>query len=512
MPEVKQPKLRRCASCGKERQRLRTIYSNDVEYKVCGVCYNQYATTHTCSECHKVDISIPQRSLIRYVPDVAKRIFAKGLGRKLCKKCAIDIVLKYKPFKMKQCRVCSCLFIPSKSQVYCDECSEKVRTCVTCKKVYTDSLWIDRQGRTRDSNKECPDCHRKKTCRLCANDIEKGVGLCSDCASQYKICEHCGKVQRKTNKKCRNCEPRVICRACGESVEATGYRYHNRHINVDSRFTCIKCAGSPIMPWNYKRPVRFFGDGGLRFGIENEYEFDYENFMEHTDKLRYWVAKRHSFWHLVHDGSLQYGVEMVSQPATFEYMMEHLKLPPVPNHSEMCTAGCHIHMDKSQFTQFHLFKFVKFLGSNFDALRDIFGRGIWDKIGPVLEGPIEFIKKSPQLHARYNWINLKPDKTVEIRVFAGTDNEAVLKSYIQFLHAAYFFTKNTSIGCLELDKFIIFIKGKNEYRLLRDRIDAVGSSLLRYQYGDSGEAIGKDTPTSLTDKYITQIVDSIKML
>jgi hypothetical protein len=160
-----------------------------------------------------------------------------------------------------------------------------------------------------------------------------------------------------------------------------------------------------------------------------------------------------------------------------------------------------------------LFKFIKFLGKNFEVLKHIFGRGVWAKTREIQEGPMGFVNKEIQSHSRYYWINLKNKKTVEIRVFAGTDNISVLKSYIQFLHAAYLFTKNTSIiECLNLDKFIMFIIGKSEYKLLKYRLDATMDSLLRAKYGFSEKSIEEDISMNGINKHFFKIAEKLNLL
>jgi hypothetical protein len=261
---------------------------------------------------------------------------------------------------------------------------------------------------------------------------------------------------------------------CGKIALDCGSRYHK---HLDRGYCCMRCIGSPVLNYNFKKRPVFFGEPGPYFGFENEYDFPPDKYREYTDQIRAWAAERADRYHIVHDGTLKYGVEIVSQPGTFGYWMDCPDiLPPeelVPNHVDQETAGCHIHISKDAFSTKHLCTFLAFINDNFRNFLPIFGRGIGQYCQNIQASVEDFAEKKAELQPRkenkYWWINMKQAATVEVRVFIGAKNDAELKGYLQLLHSVYMFTMSPED--MEWKTYYKFIVRRPEYFILADILE-----------------------------------------
>jgi hypothetical protein len=113
-------------------------------------------------------------------------------------------------------------------------------------------------------------------------------------------------------------------------------------------------------------------------------------------------------------------------------------------------AGLHIHMSKEAFTTLHLYKFISFFNTHTDFIELIAGRqmdGYCRKFEAHGQGERHiknFSKRKSGTH-KYTMINLAPQHTVEVRVFAGVRSGHDFFVALEFLDALYYFTQQKSL-------------------------------------------------------------------
>lgn len=251
-----------------------------------------------------------------------------------------------------------------------------------------------------------------------------------------------------------------------------------------------------IMNYTYKPPPVFHGRSrdNLFFGIEQELEAlpghhpnGIAQIVRDCDTANAWYCKN--------DSSMYNGVELVSHPMTFssfpnlytQEMADAIAEIASNNWEGLYTTGIHVHVSRDAFTGYHLFKFVQFFLSNPDFIRFIAGRDEWcddarrgrhkiaayekdalvtdpesdrrGRQGRIVTPTGDVIYSADAAlrelafagkQRKYPWqpstnryvaVNLQNRTTVEVRVFRSTVKLERLRGYIQFMHAAYYFTK-----------------------------------------------------------------------
>lgn len=511
MPEIiERPPYNECHICGAIGQNLQLIqpwvdggWMFEEERRVCYDCAQQRLEDELirCVECDALgwyqelahDIVLQWPNAIQY-----------------CRECRTKHIAEVPPQPIQYCARCACIGIAEQfnEDGLCRMCAREYRKCKGC-----DGGFYNKNGvilmtfyqknplkaREVQVENQCKECmaQRYPKCQHCNCFFESPAdmdhdGCCLKCASKLRICDVCHERAFKDEGckanmfdgtkgwACGKCARWVReCDRCGEYAIYVGTKYHQHH---DRHWCCAQCQeGWPIQPYNFKRPPVFYGEGDLFYGIENEFDFKQGEYMRYTDYLRAWCfeGERKNLFHLTHDGTLKYGVELVSMPMTFDYwaqQKEEFIFPhEVPNRVEMKTAGCHIHMSKDAFQVAHLHKFMVFLNNHFENFMRIFGRGIENYCRECLIDYEQFAEA--QQEAQYNrddkywWINMKGGKTIEIRVFRAATNWVELQSYLQLLDSVYHYTKDRAPADMDWKEYYRFISKEDKYFILADCLE-----------------------------------------
>lgn len=163
---------------------------------------------------------------------------------------------------------------------------------------------------------------------------------------------------------------------------------------------------------------------------------------------------------LKHDGSVDHGFEIVTAPATLE---EHHKQwsrfwssNPTRHLTGYESGQCGMHVHISRPSALVTGKMIVFLNTekNQDFLRTIAGRSnsSWAKV--------HFSKKITDWDKsidRYEALNTRNEKTVELRIFRSTLKESSFWKNLEFTHALVHFARETSIHTLNVETFLAFI-------------------------------------------------------
>ena len=338
----------------------------------------------------------------------------------------------------------------------CDACrSNETTTCTMCG---------NRHIRTQMINgEECLACSKSEPfdCEICHGRVPsyRKVSLKGVSTQHKEVCDNC--YQRHGG----------ACRNCGTLQLPLGAAGHHRHFS--GRHYCNSCVNGVAIPdWRYTGRITPLGEGDLFYGVENENEF---NNQSGVDKFRkYYADKLDKCW-LVHDGTLQIGVEVAFQPMTFDYWMGETGDDLVMDTRRLVNKdydlqGVHIHMSKDAFTTRHLYRFVNFLTVYKPLLAFVAGRDVGLKRDFWQGEKVLDIAKEKSSPDKYKFINAKPKNTVEIRLFKGAFHQDTVRMYIQFLDAVFHYTKDIYVKDVRLEDFLYFSRQETKYRLFNDHV------------------------------------------
>jgi hypothetical protein len=411
------------------------------------------------------------KEVLRWLKDLRVRNTAEiqilqidGVGEKRITYC-LDCGRAIK--KLKKRRFHAQLKGDAEEQRYymCDLCRNNYSECRDCKKMHKSRVLF----RVYDTQKDY-DAHQNglgsKYVLVCRSCYEHGYMKCMKCGlpthkdtftkvfpannQPRYLCEHCEK-----NDRCK-------CRDCGVNT----YRSIAVMGNNGARF-CPECWEKrvPIHNHDYK-PSKFNFKGGkregkvsmsaLHFGIELEIErLDSAISREAMAEL---IKERFGteYGYLVHDGSLDDGVELVSHPVTWDrYVTEKDRWNEVllyvrkKDWGVLSTCGVHVHMTKAAFKQFQLFKFLKFFhtGSNKKFIDLIAGRkqvkyAVFNATDAAEISKVAKDKKNRPFggNMHYNAVNLMSPDTLEVRIFRGTVEPLIFHKNVEFCQALFEFS------------------------------------------------------------------------
>lgn len=150
------------------------------------------------------------------------------------------------------------------------------------------------------------------------------------------------------------------------------------------------------------------------------------------------------------DGSLSYGFETISQPASLKFHLDNMEMyKQIFTHyirngfisHDNARCGLHIHLDKKYFgnqvdtasaKMIYLFEkhwnnMVKFSRRTEDQIEDWAGRYHFDGRHSTLTKCVK-----EKNYGRYFAVNLENDDTIEIRLWRGTLNHTTFKATLKF--------------------------------------------------------------------------------
>jgi len=396
-----------------------------------------------------------------------------------CTECGALIRQKYQNFNSDGEPICGHCF--AKSYYVCEDCGEIFPISEVI------SLVID--GNERKV------CHR---CR------ENNYRICEDCGklthkSDYLFIEYYTKKgSRKCYSGCVSCIAKVAhqCSHCG--------RWYSVDVEFKEGNVCEECyyRGEIIHSYTFKPKIlpraEKDEDHDLLFGVENEIELkfgdpdrgryadsDNEEFsitangkvfaVDYRKYIAYHIDNAiPGFFYQKHDGSIRYGMEVVSHPATLEFWRSQKdKIEELFSflRSEGCqgdeadTVGMHIHVSRNKMTRAHQNSFAAFVYSHRKKIEKLAGResnGYTKMITlPNSAADSEETKRFERVvinnDDRYSAVNWRNKSTVELRMFQSTLNTNTFLANIEFAHALYNFSKErTVLECVNNESWMNF--------------------------------------------------------
>ena len=341
--------------------------------------------------------------------------------------------------------------------------------------------------------------------------------VCKKCAKRYVRCEVCGRISHEQyqlrfdyrdaegNHKefcgCRSCVEQKFnrCSGCGSFFpkDSSTKFFDSGRWNGDGPSggdrdqVCEKCfyTNFVIRSYNWKPKVHMFrksdaDDTPILFGFENEIELDrnrsgsmrreedsrrirLSDGRDLSISYRMWIAHEidqlmPELIYMKNDGSLSYGIELVSHPATWNFWRDQLE--PLEKlfgwlRGERCqgleapTAGMHVHISRGQMKLEHQNSLSAFVHGNHEFIGRIARRksNHYSKLQHVDrqmkdDSVSRYLVNNGDRYQAVNWQN---KNTLEIRIFQSNLNTEEFLSNIEFCRALYMFTqeRNTA-SCL----------------------------------------------------------------
>lgn len=355
---------------------------------------------------------------------------------------------------------------------------EVMKACEVCGELHPVSALTE-----FDDTLLCDACLQTETvrCQRCGARIwaddnagDDDTPLCQHCYDRYyTTCEDCGRVILQDD-------------AYYESDEDYDARCYSCH--------CHRQNNRFIHDYYYKPEPIFYGDGSRYFGVE--LEIDGAGESERNAQTLCNIANRHGeMVYIKHDGSLNDGMEIVTNPMTLEY---HLKEMPwkelLAKAKELGylshkagTCGLHIHVNRTAFGETEaeqdecIARVLYFFEKHWEELLKFSRRTRsqleqWAARYGLKEHPKDILDHAKGNYARYTCVNLTNQHTVEFRMFRGTLKANTVIATLQLLDricdVAIYFTDEElkamswttfAAGCSHLPELVQYLKERRLY-------------------------------------------------
>ena len=309
------------------------------------------------------------------------------------------------------------------------------------------------------------------------------------CGGCLATCDECGRIIRREDvylaedadyTYCHECflEETIRCADCGNR-----YRYDDSLHEVDGNWYCDDCYEDhrPIINDYHNQKnygdIVFYGDADRRENLYLGFELEIDsNHSFDREKIAAELKSRFGdFFAYENDGSLHYGFEMISQPATLDY---HLGMMPryrdafrylldngIKSH-DVGTCGLHFHASRMYLGAKEDSSIAKllYLSEKFRPQLIRFSRRTEEQAadwcrsrkqnvsnGSWIKKVVLDSKEYTNYQDRYYAINLTNTDTIELRLFRGTLNAETFEATIKFVARLFELCKN--VRAVDLAKF-----------------------------------------------------------
>lgn len=193
--------------------------------------------------------------------------------------------------------------------------------------------------------------------------------------------------------------------------------------------------------WNFKPKPVFNGEGKKFLGLEMEFH----RCGESDERANHIIADLNKIVYAKHDGSLHNGMEFVTHPCTPKFHMQNIDYGAFfsrvqsLNGQSGANSGLHIHVNRDFFkTNEAIAKVVRFAENNFKTLMQFSGRTNEDsnwcaKYGYTVKELTRIYEVAQESGQKYRAVNLRPNHTIEFRMFRSTQDVSRIHAYIQFV-------------------------------------------------------------------------------
>ena len=341
-------------------------------------------------------------------------------------------------------------------------------------------------------------------CAHCGQVIDGSISdkysyVCKDCTKIYvQTCDSCGETNygfpvkyAKADGKtlCRSCASgqTYFCATCGEiHLISNGYYSQKgdsyRKWCNETCFENFSLDNTEILSYDDKPDPVFYGEEDeLHFGVELECDDG-----DDVDECVYDLSSISGKHICKYDGSLNDGLELVTQPMTLKYHMYKYPWYDISQtildygfrSDQASTCGMHIHVDKcyfedSQRAAVELSYIInKFISQLINFSRRFDSQMSWCKVMHVDEDSLRNYRDTyvDMDVERYRAINVQNSYTIEFRLWKGTLNVKTIMATLQMTQVLCDIVKENS-GNIEYFKNLTWkdiCKAGNKYEELND--------------------------------------------
>ena len=204
--------------------------------------------------------------------------------------------------------------------------------------------------------------------------------------------------------------------------------------------------------------------------------------------------------YLKEDGSLESGMEIVTHPATWQYIsshrqewnaiLAHLRFNGWQSHNGG-RCGLHIHISRKNLTSIDIYKIQKLIYEHADFSLRLSRRSAgslrqWSTTSVASKDFAALITKKMNA-GRYLALNTNPTHTVELRLFRGTLKQSAFWASVEFAAALTPYVKSTSIAHISPTSLAAWVEARRKtYQNLHERLQQILGSPIVLQPEEEG--------------------------
>jgi len=315
-----------------------------------------------------------------------------------------------------------------------------------------------REPFAESKNWHCENCLEEIVkCDFCHSEFHssqlttgRDYSACPECMENLTRCSNCDELVQEDETELFQNEP--VCNNCAYDIRKNltyihEYKFNPVEFNFHERH-------------NENNTKVFYG---IELEIDKTKE-EYNNCYDSEESIATEIHDQingsdlcdyEKYGYLKYDGSIKHGMEIVTHPCSFnfhiknmgwQYILDECDSKGYSSH-DLGTCGMHIHISKVAFgstkheQEFNIAKLLLFFETNWNNIKK-FSRRKNDQIVEYCnrynnllpeDQPSEICKKAKS-EGRYFAVNLKPEDTVEIRIFRGTLKIETFIASLQFTH------------------------------------------------------------------------------
>lgn len=405
------------------------------------------------------------------------------------------------------------------AEIIIDGNTQVTITCTYCE----GEIDPDTAERDPNNNLICEDCFDNSCgyCDDCGNlvclDDLRETGdhdmVCPCCVDDhYEECDHCGDLIRDTRVYsarhagtgdevilCSYCDTHYAytCHCCEESIYSPSGSDPRVYSDIYDDYVCEDCYddlddSAIISDYHHTNASHFYKQPNetspMYMGVELEIDDGYDRYTCASEILS---SLGSELVECKHDGSLDCGFEIVTQPATLQYFYEHRVFEAIANIAnaydfkshDAGTCGLHIHVDRKAFNgDEHLATVIALVEKFYDTHIFPFSRRKnrqWcEKPEPYAEDIEEYKSgktDATKTYIRKNWkrgaVNTGNNETIEFRFNRGTLNTTTIYASLQLIYNLIERSRNLKFDAIDLVQWeeIIYWNVFDELTMYNDK-------------------------------------------
>lgn len=390
----------------------------------------------------------------------------------------------------------------------CESCfSNNYFMCEDCENIYP----IDDHYTTYNDRYICEDCYDSNyyTCACC--DVIYPLNLSYTTYDDQLICYDCRD------------DHYTFCEDCDRLFHNDDIHYHEQ----DDCYYCDRCYDrhpeeNNILDYHTPIDYNFLGDHSpIYLGTEVE--------IENTKNI---ISNDEAAGHIttlipvypMHDGSIDNGFEMVSDPQNIEWTMEHAEdfkraFAYLTDNGfrgdQTTTCGLHIHVSRDPLNDDTVDKILLFMENYKNELISLARRHstswsafISDKNDDFVQS-LTYIKDKKNNNGRYMALNLQNTHTIEFRLFRSTLNPHTYLATIQLVASIVHVCNTYPIEEIDFNKVV----NAYPYPYLKEYIERRGVDISRpltnIPLPEITEEQINELKKDVFDKYNTYLTENI---